>query len=340
MDAYTPDSITEILVTGGCGYIGSHAVRSLCEAGYSVVVLDNLSTGRLEALTAAGDFKLFQADLKDADALDACFTQHRFKGVVHFAGVALVGESVRDPEKYYGTNVLGSLNLLSSCNKHGVKHLVFSSTAATYGVPQVTPITEAHPQSPINPYGRTKLSFEKALESYHEAGLLNYLALRYFNAAGADPQGDLGECHDPETHLIPNAFRVALGQLEHLNIHGGDYPTPDGTCVRDFIHVSDLAAAHVLALKHLMTGGSSGALNLGTGQGHSVMEVIRACEAACGKQIKYVVSERRPGDAPSLVADPRRSSEVLGFKPKRSELATIAADAWRFFSTHPHGYDS
>lgn len=330
----------EVLVTGGCGYIGSHTVRELCQAGFAVVVLDNMSSGHLEALTAAGDFKLYQADLRDEPSLEACFRQHRFQGLLHFAGRALVGESVRDPEKYYGTNVIGSLNLLTLCKRHNVSNVVFSSTCSVYGIPERLPITEEQPRHPINPYGRTKLAFEHALESFHEAHEIRYLALRYFNAAGADPQGDLGEVHAPETHLIPNAFRVALGQLEHLVIHGRDYPTPDGTCIRDFIHVSDLARMHVLGLEHLLGEGACGAFNLGTGRGHSVLEVLRACEEACGRKLPTVDGARRSGDPPSLVADPEKARRVLGFTPQRSELGTIAADAWRWFSKHPHGYAS
>ena len=330
----------EVLVTGGGGYIGSHAVRELCESGYSVVILDNLSSGHLDAITAAGDFKLYQADLRDEHAMQACFQQHRFQGVIHFAGHALVGESVRDPEKYYGTNLIGSLNLLTQCKRHDVKHVVFSSTCSVYGIPQQLPIVEEHPRHPINPYGRTKLAFEHALESYHDAHGINYLALRYFNAAGADRKGDLGEGHQPETHLIPNAFRVALGQLEHLTIHGRDYPTPDGTCIRDYIHVSDLAQMHVTGLEHLLGGGESGAFNLGTGSGHSVLETLRACEETCGRKISTVDGPRRSGDPPSLVADPSKAKRVLGFAPKYSDLRTIVADAWRWFSKHPHGYAS
>jgi UDP-glucose 4-epimerase len=258
----------EVLVTGGAGYIGSHAVRALSAAGYSVVVLDNLSAGHLEAITAAGDFKLYQADLQDKAAVDACFNQHRFRGVIHFAGATLVGESVKDPEKYYGANVIGGLNLLSACKRTGVRHVVFSSTCATYGVPHGIPIGEDHPQNPINPYGRTKLAFEHMLQSYDGAHGITYIAFRYFNAAGADPSGELGEDHDPETHLIPNVYRTVLGQLDHLTIFGKDYPTPDGTCVRDYIHVSDLALAHVTGFEYLLSGGRSGAFNLGTGRGY------------------------------------------------------------------------
>ena len=328
----------EVLVTGGAGYIGSHAVRALSLAGYSVVVIDNLSAGHLEALTAAGDFKFYQADLQDKDAVDAVFKQHRFRGVFHFAGATLVGESVKDPEKYYGINVIGGLNLLSACKRTGVRHIVFSSTCATYGVPNATPIAEDHPQVPINPYGRTKLAVEQMLESYDRAHGITYLALRYFNAAGADPSGDLGEDHDPETHLIPNVCRVALGQREHLRVNGNDYPTTDGTCIRDYIHVSDLALAHVAGFEYLLKGGTSGGFNLGTGRGYSVLEVIKACEEATGKKIKVEYGERLEGDAPALVAKAAKARDAFGFICMRSDLKTICSDAWRWHSKHPHGY--
>jgi UDP-glucose 4-epimerase len=328
----------DVLVTGGAGYIGSHAVRALSAAGYSVVVLDNMSAGHLEAITAAGDFKLYQADLQDKSAVDACFAQHRFKGVIHFAGATLVGESVTDPEKYYGANVIGGLNLLSACKRNGVRHVVFSSTCATYGVPTATPIGEDHPQNPINPYGRTKLAFEHMLESYACAHDMTYIAFRYFNAAGADPSGELGEDHDPETHLIPNIYRTVLGQLDHLTLFGKDYPTPDGTCVRDYIHVCDLARAHVSGLEYLLNGGQRGKFNLGTGRGYSVLEIIKACEEACGKKIKVEYAERREGDAPALVAIPKKAQDVLGFTCQRSDIQTICQDAWRWHSKHPHGY--
>jgi UDP-glucose-4-epimerase GalE len=328
----------EVLVTGGAGYIGSHAVRALSQAGYAVVVLDNLSAGHLEAMTAAGNFKLYQADLQDKQAVYAAFERHRYAGVIHFAGLALVGESVKDPEKYYGVNVVGGLNLLSACKHFGVRHVVFSSTCATYGVPVEIPIGEEHPQLPINPYGRTKLAFELMLKSYETAHGISYLALRYFNAAGADTSGDLGEDHEPETHLIPNAYRAVLGQLDHLTIHGQDYPTPDGTCVRDYIHVNDLARAHISGLEYLLRGGKSGCFNLGTGRGYSVLEVIKACEAACGKKIKVEYGPRREGDAPSLVAKIEKARAVLGFECQRSDIKTICADAWRWHSRHPRGY--
>lgn len=328
----------EVLVTGGCGYIGSHAVRALCEAGYSVVIFDNLYTGHLEAVMGACDFKLYQGDLRDEKAVESVFKQHKISGVLHFAGLTLVGESVRDPETYYGANVTGGLNLLAACKRYKVPRFIFSSTAAVYGNPQASPIAEDHSLRPINPYGRTKLAFEHALESYHDAHGIRFVTLRYFNAAGAHPSGDMGEAHDPESHLIPNACRVGLGQLERLTVYGKDYETPDGTGIRDYIHVWDLAQAHVAALEYLAAGGECGAFNVGTGQGHSVLEVIRAVERASGRSIPFTVGERRPGDPPRLVADPARLQASLAFKPARSDLKTICEDAWRWHSNHPHLY--
>ncbi|MFH0938341.1 MAG: UDP-glucose 4-epimerase GalE [Planctomycetota bacterium] len=330
----------EVLVTGGAGYIGSHAVRALSLAGYSVVVLDNLSCGHSEALAAVGNFKLYQIDLRDKQAVYAAFEPHRFCGVIHFAGAALVSESVKNPEKYYDINVIGGLNLLSACKHFDVRHVVFSSTCATYGEPKTVPISEDHPQIPINPYGRTKLAFEHILESYAQGYGLTYLALRYFNAAGADPSGDLGEDHAIETHLIPNVYYAVLGRLDHFTIFGADYPTPDGTCIRDYIHVADLARAHVIGLEYLLRGGRSGCFNLGTGQGYSVREVIKACEVACEKQVSVEVAARREGDAPALVAQTDTARKILGFQCQRSDIKTICEDAWRWHSRYPRGFQS
>jgi UDP-glucose-4-epimerase GalE len=331
---------SEILVTGGCGFIGALVVRELSAAGFLVVVLDDLSSGHLESLGSACDFSLYQADLRDEVEIESCFRQHMFRGVVHTGGLSQHGESVDDPENYYGANVIGSLNLLSMCKRYEVPNFVFSSTCAIYGVPQQVPIREEHPLLPTNSYGRTKLAIEHALASYREAHGLNYLALRYFNAAGAHPEGDLGEDHEPETHIIPNAFRVALGQREQLVIHGRDFSTPDGTCVRDYIHVQDLAKAHLIALRHLLNGGQSGPVNLGSGRGHSVLDVVRACEKACGKTIRIQEGPRRMSDVPVLQADITRAREWLKWTPERSDLDTIATDAWRYFARHPRGYGS
>lgn len=339
----------EVLITGGAGYIGSHAVKAFREVGCRVTVLDNLERGHEEAVTAANGKKekgktplvvLKKADLRDAAQVDAVFKAHRFAGVVHFAGLALVGESVREPEEYYRTNVLGGLNLLSACRRFKVEHFVFSSTCAVYGNPVRLPLDEAHPHAPISPYGKTKAHFEDALTTYYEAYGLNYLAFRYFNAAGADSSGMLGEDHEPETHLIPNVFRVLLGQKDRLTVFGRDYPTPDGTCIRDYIHVSDLARAHLLGLAYLLGGGESGAINLGTGCGYSVLEVIRACEEVAGTEVKVEYGARRPGDPPELTAAAQKAREVLGFVPERSDLKTIVADAWRRHRNHPGGFQT
>ena len=336
----TPDHPIEILVTGGCGFIGSHVVRELSAAGYLVVVMDDLSSGHLESLGSTCDFSLYQADLRDEVEVESCFRQHRFQGLVHTGGLAMKGEAIDDPESYYGANVIGSLNLLAMCKRYEVPNFVYSSTCAIYGMPKQVPVREDDPLLPHNSYGRTKLAIEHALVSYYEAHKLNYIALRYFNAAGAHPSGDLGEDHDPEKHLIPNAFRVALGQLEQLSIYGRDYPTSDGTCVRDFVHVMDVSRAHRMALEHLLGGGQSGSVNLGAGHGHSVLDVVRACEQACGKSIRISEGPRRSGDVPTLVADISRARDWLKWIPERSQIDTIAADAWRWFARHPRGYKS
>ena len=328
----------EVLVTGGAGYIGSHTARALRQAGYSVVILDNLATGHRDTLKAVGDVPFHLVDLQDLEGVQRVFAAHHFRGVIHFAGAALVSESVQAPEKYYRINVVGGLNLLSACQRAGVRHVVFSSTCATYGVPKATPIAEDHPQHPINSYGCTKLAFEHILESFDIAYGMPYLALRYFNAAGADPAGDLGEDHQPESHLIPNVFGALAGRQNRVQVFGRDYPTPDGTCVRDYIHVSDLALAHVLAFEYLLKGGRSTALNLGTGRGSSVLEVIRACEEAVGRKVRIEFAERRAGDPPALVANSAKAREILGFEPARSDIRTICAEAWRWHSGHPHGY--
>jgi UDP-glucose-4-epimerase GalE len=323
----------KVLVTGGAGYIGSHAVRELREAGHAVAVLDDLSYGHREAVP--GDVPLIDADLADAAAL-----RRGLEGadaVIHFAGLLTVAESVRDPASYYRVNVVKGLALLDAMIAAGVRRIVFSSTCAVYGVPVRIPIDEGHPQEPINAYGATKRAFERVLMDYARAGLLRAVALRYFNAAGCHPDGSLGEDHDPEVHLIPLAVDAALGRGEGLWVHGDDYDTPDGTCVRDYIHVQDLARAHVAALS-LDEGEPFQAFNLGTGQGRSVREVVRAVERVTGRPVKVTSGGRRPGDPPALVALPDRARAALGFAPRWQDLEAIVETTARWRRDHPHGY--
>ena len=328
--------LMKILVTGGAGYVGSHAVRLLQRAGHEVWVYDNLCLGHRAACPAG---RLIEGDLADRPRLTAALREHGVEAVMHFAAFALVGESVSDPAKYYQNNVLGSLSLLDAMRTAGVSRLVFSSTTATYGAPENIPIREDEPQRPINPYGFSKLVVERALADYAQAYGLAYAALRYFNASGASPQGDLGEDHDPESHLIPLVLQVALGQRERITIFGNDYPTPDGTCIRDYVHVDDLGEAHVKALERLEPGRGL-LLNLGTGRGYSVQEVIEACRRATGHAIPAVVGPRRPGDPPELVADSTLARHVLDWAPRYADIDAIVETAWRWHSTHPRGYEN
>ena len=323
-----------ILVTGGAGYIGSHAVRLLSRAGHDVWVYDNLSLGHRSAVPAG---RLIEGELADRQKLIAVLGERRIEAVMHFAAFALVGESVADPAKYYQNNVVASLSLLEAMRAAGVAKIVFSSTTATYGEAQRIPITEDEPQQPINPYGFAKLVIERALADYATAYGLGYAALRYFNAAGASPEGDLGEDHTPESHLIPIVLQAALGQRERITIFGDDYPTPDGTCIRDYIHVDDLAAAHLKALERLAAGRGL-KLNLGTGRGQSVRQVIESCRRISGRPIAVEIGPRRPGDPPELVADASRAQAVLGWRPQYPELDAIVETAWHWHSTHPHGF--
>ncbi|HEY5313255.1 MAG TPA: UDP-glucose 4-epimerase GalE [Pirellulales bacterium] len=325
----------KILVVGGAGYVGSHALRHLLAGGHDCLVYDNLSQGHRDAVPSG---RLIVGRLQDRPLLESVLVRERIEAVVHFAAFALVGESVRDPARYYQNNIVGSLSLLDAMRAADVKRIVFSSTTATYGVPDRVPIDEDQPQRPINPYGFGKLVIEQALADYAQAYGLGYAALRYFNAAGASPSGDIGEDHDPETHLIPLVLQVALGQRPQIEIFGDDYPTPDGTCVRDYVHVDDLASAHLLALERLQPGQGL-KLNLGTGRGYSVREVIDACGQATGHPIPVKLGPRRPGDPPELVADARRAREQLGWQPQYLELQPIVDTAWRWHQAHPHGYD-
>jgi UDP-glucose-4-epimerase GalE len=316
-----------VLVTGGAGYIGSHACKVLARAGHLPVVFDNLSRGHREAVRWG---PLVEGDLADREQLRVTLLTHRISAVVHFAAYAYVGESVTDPALYYRNNFGGTLSLLEAMREARVDKIVFSSTCATYGLPEANPIRESAPQLPVNPYGETKLAIERALRWYGEAYQLRSVSLRYFNAAGADSDGEIGESHDPETHLIPLVLQAALGQRSHVDIYGSDYPTADGTAVRDYIHVEDLADAHLRALEHLYAGCDGAALNLGVGRGHSVREVITAAEAVSGRAVPWRHAARRAGDPPILVADPSLAAEKLGWRAQRSDLHTIirTALAW------------
>ncbi len=316
-----------ILATGAAGYIGSHYVLAERARGNDVVVLDNLVYGHREAVL---DAPLIVGDIGDRALLDQVFASHPIKVVVHFSAYAYVGESVTDPGKYFRNNVASTLTLLEAMRDHGVQSLVFSSTCATYGNPVYVPIDEQHPQNPINPYGESKRVCERMMDAFATAHGLRYVALRYFNAAGADPQGRIGESHDPETHLIPLVLQVAAGRRESVSIFGTDYDTPDGTCIRDYIHILDLADAHSLALDYLASGGSPLALNLGTETGSSVREVIHACERVTGRSVRAVEAPRRAGDPPRLVASAQRAREVLGWRPRFQSLEQILETAWHW----------
>jgi UDP-glucose 4-epimerase len=324
-----------VLVIGGAGYVGSHTVRLLLKEGFTAWVYDNLFQGHRAACPAE---RLIVGDILDGPLLEQMLRSRRIDAVMHFAARTLVGESVTDPAKYYRNNVVGALTLLDAMRAVGVKKIVFSSTCAVFGDPESLPMHEDLPKRPVSPYGATKLMMEQALADYSHAYGLGYAALRYFNAAGASREGDIGEDHDPESHLIPLVLQVALGQRKQISIFGDDYPTPDGSCVRDYIHVDDLADAHLRALRQLQEG-TGLQLNLGTGQGYSVKQVIEACRKVTGHEIPVTVGPRRPGDPPELVADPSKALRVLGWNAQRSDLETIVRDAWRWHSTHPHGYD-
>ena len=324
-----------VLVTGGAGYIGSHAAKALHRAGYRAVVYDNFVAGHRGAVQY-GD--VVEGDITDVAAVRAALRRHEAFAVMHFAAFLDVGESVRDPIRYYRTNVIGAVGVLEAMAAESVKHFVFSSTCATYGEPIETPITESQPQKPINSYGETKLAVEKALPHFERAYGISWVALRYFNASGADPDGEIGEDHSPEIHVIPRAIEAATGG-PGLTVFGDDYPTPDGTCLRDYIHVSDLATAHVLALEAIVETGRSGAYNLGTGHPHSVREVIDAVQRVTGLEVPWTLGPRRPGDPAVLYASAAKAQHELHWTPRYADLDTIVRTAWDWHRAHPHGYD-
>ncbi|MDD3609761.1 MAG: UDP-glucose 4-epimerase GalE [Halothiobacillaceae bacterium] len=314
-----------ILVVGGAGYIGSHMLKALARAGHAVTCFDDLSGGHRDAVRYG---TLVEGDLADTAALEALFAGARFDAVMHFASLIQVGESVREPLRYYRNNVANTLNLLDAMQRHGVRRFIFSSTAAVYGEPERVPIDESHPTRPINPYGQSKRMVEMMLEDIGRAQGLSWVALRYFNAAGADAEGELGERHEPETHLIPLVLQAAAGRRPALTVYGEDYATPDGTCVRDYIHVEDLCQAHRLALDYLQAGGASRAFNLGNGRGFSIREVIAAAERVTGRRVPLAYGARRTGDPAFLVADADQARRLLGWTPRYPDLDSIIAHAW------------
>tara|TARA_B100000315_G_scaffold260400_1_gene321438 strand:+ start:2776 stop:3798 length:1023 start_codon:yes stop_codon:yes gene_type:complete len=320
-----------VLVTGGAGYIGSHACKMLANSGFTPVVVDNLSTGFDWAVQWG---ELEECDVRDGEKLSQIFKRHQPAAVMHFAAKSYVGESVEKPDIYYNNNVIGTMTLLDTMRDHGVPHLVFSSTCATYGIPETIPIDESHPQIPINPYGMSKFIAEQMMADYSRAYgpdyNLRFASLRYFNAAGGDPEAEIGEAHDPETHLIPLVLDVAAGRRDKIQIFGTDYETPDGTCIRDYIHVTDLAEAHVLALKYLQEGGENQFLNLGNNQGFSVREVIETTEKVIGRPIKIEEADRRAGDPAELVSGSTLAEEILGWRPVRADIGIQIEDAWRW----------
>jgi UDP-glucose-4-epimerase GalE len=329
--------MNKILILGGAGYIGSHMCKYLAKRGYTPVVLDNLIYGHREAVKW-GPF--VEGSMADPALLKQIFSDRDIAAVMHFAAFCYVGESVTEPAKYYQNNVAATLTLLQAMVEEKVNHFIFSSSCATYGEPVEIPMTEGHPRNPINPYGRTKLIVEQMLEDFNKAYGLKSTCLRYFNAAGADPEGELGEDHRPETHLIPLVLQTALGQRETINIFGGDYPTRDGTCIRDYIHIEDLAQAHLLALEKLLKGEPGDQYNLGNGDGHSVKQVIEVAREVSGRDIPARVIARRPGDPAVLISSSEKAFKKLGWKPQYPDLRTIIETAWNWHSAHPNGYNS
>ncbi|HIW70199.1 MAG TPA: UDP-glucose 4-epimerase GalE [Candidatus Limosilactobacillus merdipullorum] len=326
-----------ILVAGGAGYIGSHMVADLVEKGYDVVVADNLSTGHRAAVNEKARF--YEGDIRNREFLDELFTKEKIDAVVHFAAFSLVAESMKKPLKYFDNNTGGMITLLEAMHDHGIKYIVFSSTAATYGIPEHMPIKESDPQVPINPYGESKLAMEKIMKWCDKAYGIKFVALRYFNVAGAKPDGSIGEDHHPETHLVPIILQVAAGKRDELSIFGDDYNTPDGTNVRDYVHPMDLADAHILAIKYLQAGNPSDAFNLGSSTGFSNKQMLEAAREVTGKPIPAKMAPRRPGDPDALVAASDKARSVLGWKPKYDDVHDIIASAWKWHSTHPQGYN-
>jgi len=326
-----------ILVVGGAGYIGSYMCKYLAKNGYAPIVLDNLVYGHRQAVKWGPFVKGSMSDLK---LLDQIFTEHSISAVMHFAAFCYVGESVEDPKKYYRNNVAATITLLEAMLKNNINNFIFSSSCATYGEPIEIPMTEEHPQSPINPYGRSKYMVEQILDDFTAAYGLEHVSLRYFNAAGADPDGELGEDHNPETHLIPLVLKTGLGQKETIHIFGDDYPTPDGTCVRDYIHIDDLAQAHLLALERLLNGLPGGKYNLGNGNGHSVNQVVETARNVTGKSIPAKIVARRPGDPAVLIGSSQKAMHELGWKPRFADLETIIETAWQWHKNHPDGYET
>lgn len=323
----TSHSLT-ILVTGGAGYIGSHTVLALQNQGYHIIVVDNLIYGHRELIEIFPAVKLIVGDINDAQLLKNIFSTYDITAVIHFAAYAYVGESITDPRKYYRNNVVGSLTLLEAMVDHGINKIVFSSTCATYGIPDTVPITEDQLQNPINPYGTSKLAVEKILLDFSQAYGFKSVIFRYFNAAGADPKGRVGEDHTPETHLIPLILYTALGKRSQINIYGTDYSTPDGTCIRDYIHVSDLAQAHILGLEYLLQGGNTNIFNLGNGNGFSVREMIETAQLITNRPIKVLEGDRRPGDPPILVGSSAKAHRILGWQPQYPLAKDILHHAW------------
>ncbi len=325
-----------ILVLGGAGYIGSHAVDQLITKGYEVIVIDNLLTGHRQAIHPQAKF--YEGDVRDKPFVQAVFKKEKIEGVIHFAASSLVGESVEKPLKYFNNNVYGMQVLLEVMQENDVKHIVFSSTAATYGEPKESPIVETTPTNPKNPYGESKLMMEKMMKWCDEAYGMKYVALRYFNVAGAKSDASIGEDHTPETHLVPIILQVALGQRSALSIFGDDYDTPDGTCIRDYVHVEDLIAAHILALEYLKAGNKSDVFNLGSNSGYSVKEMLEAAREVTGKEIPAIVAPRRAGDPSSLVASSQKAKEILGWQPVYTDVKKIIETAWNWHVSHPNGY--